>query len=67
VTWTASVSGGGFSAGGTCTLLAISSTQSQCNITYTAPPTAGTVKITAKYNGDSTHTGSSGMSKLTVT
>ncbi len=66
VTWSASVSGGSFSST-TCTLVAISSTQSQCTVTYTAPTTAGTVIITAKYNGDSTHKTSSGTSQLTVT
>jgi len=66
VTWTASVSGGSFTST-TCTLSAISSTQSQCSVTYTAPSKAGAVTITAKYGGDSAHLTSSGTSKLTVT
>jgi hypothetical protein len=65
VTWTASVSGGKLSST-TCTLTAISSTQSQCSVTYTAPSKTGTVTITATYNGDSSHNTSSGTSKLTV-
>jgi hypothetical protein len=66
VTWTASVSGGSFTSG-TCTLSAISATQSQCSVTYTTPSTAGAVTITAKYSGDSIHALGSGTSKLTVT
>jgi len=65
VTWTASVFGGSFTSG-KCTLSAISATQSQCSVTYTSPSKAGTVTITARYNGDSTHLTSSGISRLTV-
>jgi hypothetical protein len=66
VTWTASTSGGSFTSK-TCTLTAISQTQSQCIVTYTTPSTAGAVTITAKYGGNPTHGISSGTSKLTVT
>ncbi len=66
VTWTASSAGGSFTSA-TCTLTAISATQSQCSVTYTTPSTAGVVTITAKYGGDPSHVLSSGTSKLTVT
>jgi len=66
VTWTASSAGGSFTST-TCTLTAISVTQSQCSVTYTTPSTAGVVTITAKYGGDPSHVLSSGTSKLTVT
>jgi len=66
ITWTASTSGGSFTSK-TCTLAAISATQSQCSVTYTTPSTAGAVTITAKYGGNPTHGISSGTSKLTVT
>jgi hypothetical protein len=66
VTWTASSSSGSFTSK-TCTMNAISATQSQCSVTYTTPPAAGAVTITAKYAGNPTHGLSSGTSKLTVT
>jgi hypothetical protein len=65
VSWTASVSGGNFNSG-TCALVATSSSQSKCSVTY-APLAAGSLTITAKYLGDSTHKTSSGKSALTVT
>jgi hypothetical protein len=66
LSWSASVSGGSFSSG-TCTLSATSSSQSSCQVTYTTQSTTGSVTITAKYLGDSTHKNSSGKSALTVT
>ena len=65
VSWKANVLGGSFSSG-TCTLTAISSSQSSCQIKYTAPTVAVTVTITGTYSGDSTHTNSDGKAKLAV-
>ena len=66
VSWAASLSGGSFSSG-TCTLAPISSSQSSCQVTYTAPSTTGIVTITGSYVGDSSHAKSSSKSTLTVT
>ncbi len=66
VSWKANVSGGSFSSS-SCILSLISSSQSSCHVTYTAPTTAGTVTITGIYGGDSTHAKSSGKAALTVT
>jgi YVTN family beta-propeller protein len=65
VSWTATLSGGSFSSI-SCTLAPISSSQSQCSVTYTAPLKAGSDTITGSYGGDSTHDKSSGKSPLTV-
>src|SRR3989454_1983031 len=65
VAWSDGGAGGSFSNGGTCTL-STGSSQSQCNVTYTASSTAGSVIITGRYSGDSAHTASSGASALTV-
>jgi len=66
VSWSDGGAGGSFSSG-TCTLVSLSSSQSYCQVTYTAPSTTGSVTITAKYLGNSTHMVSSGTSALTVT
>jgi hypothetical protein len=66
VTWKASVSGGIFNSN-RCTLAPISSSQSSCHITYTAPAIAGIDSISGTYGGDNMHVNSSGKAKLTVT
>ena len=65
LSWTASKPGGIFSSG-TCTLVAINKSQSQCSVTYTAPQTAGSLTISALYGGYGTHATSMGTTKLKV-
>jgi len=65
VSWSAS--GGSFSSA-SCTLIAISSTQSRCSVTFTAPLNAGTITINVNYfSSDISHKSSSGKSSLIVT
>jgi hypothetical protein len=63
VTWRVSWSTGTVS----CTLTASGPGTSTCSVTGRAPATTGFYTITATYNGDSTHSTSSGTSSLTVT
>lgn len=72
VTFSASSSGGTFSpsstAQGTCTLTAISATQSSCQVTYTPgyQEAAGPNTMTASYAGDPSHVSGSGTVVLTI-
>ncbi|MHB8565463.1 MAG: Ig-like domain repeat protein [Nitrososphaerales archaeon] len=65
VTWSSGGHGSFNSA--SCTLAPISSSQSQCSVTYTAPVQGHGVKITAKYLGDSMHRPSHGIAKFKIT
>ena len=66
VTMTDSPSGSG--SFGTCTLSQVSVGTASCTVSY-APSAGeeGPITITATYNGDSTHSGSSGSTGLTAT
>jgi PKD repeat protein len=61
--------GAGTFAGSPCTLVSQTATSSTCQITYTATSGAGTHSITATYDGDATHNGSTSSQAfgLTVT
>src|SRR5439155_25259384 len=65
VAWSDGGAGGSFSNAGTCTL-STGSSQSQCNVTYTASSTAGSVTITGSYSGDPTHVAGSGTDRKSV-
>jgi hypothetical protein len=61
---------GGFSTGGSCTLTGASTNVTSCQVTYTPSATTSTPvrsdRVTATYDGDSTHTGSSGSTTAEV-
>jgi len=62
-----SSSSGTFSAT-SCTLASASASTSSCSVTYTpSPGSEGTHVVTGTYSGDPTHSGSMGMTSLTVT
>ncbi len=65
-TWNDGGFGGSFGGSSQCTLSSLGPSSSDCSITYTAPSSPGPATITAVYPGDSTHSGSSGSSALTV-
>ena len=65
INWNDGGAGGSFNAT-TCSLSNLGITGGKCFIKYTSPPLAGIVTINATYGGDSTHSVSSGVSKLTV-
>jgi YVTN family beta-propeller protein len=63
-----SSSGSGTFSAASCTLTSTSSSAGSCSVFYTPNPgSEGTHVITGTYNGDSTHSGSSGTFSLTVT
>ena len=65
VIFTATPPNGSFTPGG-CSLVATGSDTSQCSTTYSST-VATTETIRAQYNGDQTHSGSSGTTTVTVT
>ena len=61
-------SSGTFTPSNSCSLNPISSSASNCSVSYTPNPgSEGTHVITGTYSGDLTHSGSSGTFSLTVT
>jgi hypothetical protein len=66
VSWSDGGAGGSFASGGSCALAAAGASAGSCQMSYTAPASAGPVTITAAYPGDAIHGPSSGTSQLSV-
>jgi len=65
IAWSDGGAGGSF-VSASCTLSSASSTTSSCSVSYAPPSLTATATITGAYAGDSTHSGSSGASTLSV-
>lgn len=59
ISWKSNVTGGTFNST-SCTLSPVSSSSSQCGVTYTLPSTLVSFAITGTYSGDNSHLTSSG-------